>query len=107
VKRRVKRRFLVIVEHDSAWRLQNAEELFGIMSGKGGNIPQILGGKNGERFATAGSGLFRRKPQVIEKGGDVPIPFIYLVPESGKTPLCEPTGDKGGFTGAGGSGYPD
>jgi hypothetical protein len=55
----------------------------------------------------AWSGLLRRLPEVVKKGGEVAVTRIETVPEGGELSLGKPAGDESGLAGAGWSGNPD
>jgi hypothetical protein len=91
---------LEVVEHQHRRNLHPAVEILEIPPGKTGNLGQVLGGQQGERFLLPRCRLLRGQAQVMEKRADVRIAFFHLVPQARDLALREITANEGGLPAA-------
>jgi hypothetical protein len=108
------RSFLIVVEDEykTSWcgrsgaGMKPAEEVLEIAEGKGLDPHEILGSQQRQGHLVPRRGLLCSQAQIVKKCRRICIACVHLVPQAGKLPGVEVTGDEGGLTAACRPGYP-
>ena len=106
MKRRFWRNFLVIIEYHDGGRIKSCKNVFEVSPCECRNAHEIFRSKKGERFFESRCSLSGRETHEVEKGGDVRVAFIELIPETGELAGIQVTCGNRGLAGPGRSADP-
>ena len=89
---------MIIIKNYKERRCESGAQIFKISLGKHGDTHKIFGRQDWQGFSLPGCGLLCCQAQIVEKGGEIAIPFIDPVPEAGDVAGSEIASNEGGFS---------